>query len=290
MVGTLTFCKCALAAALVAAAAAPAESQPAAVAAPVPGPIAGPTYADLVDLALAAPVAAQVRIARAAVVKAERAPGLRPGFARFYVEAALVSLIRSPQTLPQRLSYVVDLPLDPKGKPPKLRKGGEFLVLAAPVAGKPGELRLAAPDAQIPFTPERASVLRSIIKEASSASPPPRIAGIGRAFHVPGAVRGESETQIFLQTAEGTPVSLTVLRRPGETTQWAAALSEIVDEAAEPPAPGTLLWYRLACGLPRALPRQSLAEAGSDGTAAIQADYRLVLERLGPCVRTRARG
>jgi len=279
--GTLTFCTGALAAALALAAAAPAESQAPATAAP--------TYADLADLALAAPVAARVRIAESASVKAERAPGLKPGMARFYVDAALVSLIRSPQSLSARLSYIVDLPLDSKGKAPKLRKGSEFLVLAAPVPGKPGELRLAAPDAQIPFTAERAATLRSIIREASSASPPPRIAGIGRAFHVPGAIRGESETQIFLQTAGGTPVSLTVLRRPGETPLWAVALSEIVDEAAAPPAPGTLLWYRLACGLPRSLPRQSLAEADPEGVAAIEADYRLVLERLGPCVRTRAR-
>lgn len=283
MTGTLTFCNRALAAAaLVAIAAAPAESQ--APATP------GPTYADLADLALAAPVAAQVRIAEATTVKAERAPGLKPGMTRFYVEAGLVSLIRSPQTLPARLGYIVDLPRDPRGKAPKLRKGSEFLLLAAPVPGKPGELRLAAPDAQIAFTPERAATLRSIIREASSASPPPRIAGIGRAFHVPGAIRGESETQFFLQTAAGAPVSLTVLRRPGETPLWAVALSEIVDEAAAPPAPGTLLWYRLACGLPSALPRQSLAEAGSEGAAAIEADYRLVLDQLGPCVRTRGRG
>jgi hypothetical protein len=284
--GDLTFCKRVIAAALVAAAAVPAESQAPAATAPTQ---ASMTYADLADLALDAPVVAQVRIAAATAVKAERAPDLKPGLARFYVEAALVSLIRSPQSLPARLSYVVDLPRDSKGKAPKLRKGSEFLLLAAPVPGKPGELRLASPDSQIPFTPERAATLRSIIREASSASPPPRIAGIGRAFHVPGAVRGESETQIFLQTAGGTPVSLTVLRRPGETPQWAVALSEIVDEAAEPPAPGTLLWYRLACGLPRALPRQSLAEADEQGAAAIQSDYRLVLERLGPCVRSRRR-
>ncbi|HEX8241219.1 MAG TPA: hypothetical protein VF574_15905 [Allosphingosinicella sp.] len=278
MARSLTFCRGALAAALLTVSAAPAESQVA--------PANAPTYADLADLALAAPVAAQVRVTEAVAVKAERAPGLGPGMARFYVEAALISLIRSPQSLPARLSYVVDLPRDPKGKAPRLRKGSEFLLLAAPVAGKPGELRLIAPDAQIAFTPERAATLRSIIRESSSASPAPRIAGIGRAFHVPGAIRGESETQIFLQTAGGTPVSLTVLRRPGQTAQWAVALSEIVDEAAEPPAPGTLLWYRLACGLPRALPRQSLAEAG-DSAAAIEADYRLVLERLGPCVRSR---
>lgn len=279
MAGSLTFCKGALAALLMAAAAAPAESQ----APPAPAP----TYADLADLALAAPVAAHIRILDSAAVAAERAPDLKPGMARLYVEAALVSLIRSPQSLPARLSWVVDLPRDAKGKAPKLRKGSEFLLLAAPVAGKPGELRLVAPDAQIAFTPERAETLRSIVREASSASPPPRIAGIGRAFHVPGAIRGESETQLFLQTAGGTPVSLTILRRPGQTPVWAVALSEIVDEAAEPPSPGTLLWYRLACGLPRTLPRQSLAESDAGAAAAIEADYRLVLDRLGPCARTR---
>jgi hypothetical protein len=276
---SLTFCKWASAAAAAAALAGPAESQ---------GPPApAPSYADLADLALAAPVAAQVRVAEAVAVKPERAPGVRPGFARFYVEADLVSLIRAPQSLPARLTYLVDLPRDAKGKAVKPRKGSEFLLLAAPVAGRPGELRLIAPDAQLPATPERAATLRAIVREASSAAPPPRIAGIGRAFHVPGAIRGESETQIFLQTAGGTPVSLTVLRRPGQTPLWAVALSEIVDEAAAPPAPGTLLWYRLACGLPRALPRQSLAEADAEAAAAIEADYGLVLDRLGPCVRTR---
>lgn len=275
---SLTFCKRALMAALAASLAAPAESQ--APAAPAP------TYADLADLALAAPVAAQVRVSEAVAVKPERAPGLRPGFTRFFVEADLVSLIRAPQSLPTRLAWLVDLPRDSKGKAAKPRKGSELLLLAAPVAGRPGELRLIAPDAQIPATPERAATLRAIVREASSASPPPRIAGIGRAFHVPGAIRGESETQLFLQTAGGTPVSLTVLRRPGQTAQWAVALSEIVDEAAAPPAPGTLLWYRLACGLPRSLPPQSLTEAGDD-KAAIEADYRYVLDRLGPCARTR---
>ena len=65
------------------------------------------------------------------------------------------------------------------------------------------------------------------------------------------------------------------------------ALSEIVDEAAAPPAPDTLLWYRLACTLPPRLPRQSLSEASADEARAIQSDYRVVMEGLGPCARTR---
>ncbi|MBV8685371.1 MAG: hypothetical protein JOZ90_01785 [Alphaproteobacteria bacterium] len=274
-----TFCLTLLLLAAAPAAAAPADS----------GPAAGPafTYADLADLALAAPVAAHVRVAAAIAVKDEQAPGLRPGFGRLYVEADVVALIRSAGPLPARLRYVVDLPRDAKGRTARLRKGTELLILGAPVGGRDGEVRLAAPDAQIPYTQAAAARLRAIVREASAAAPPPRITGVGKAFHVPGSLPGESETQIFLQTADRRPVSLTVLRRPGQTPQWAAALGEIVDDAAAPPAPETLLWYRLACSLPPRLPAQSLAEAEPGSGAAIEADYRLVLERLGPCTRNR---
>jgi hypothetical protein len=262
------------------AAAAPGESlQPA-------GP--EPTYADLADLALAASVAAHVRVADSILLKKEQAAGVPAGLARFYVQAEMVSLIRGPEGIPPRISYLVDLPRTSEGKAPKLRKGTEFILLASAVPGRPGELRLAAPDGQLAYAPARAERLRSILKEATARDPAPRITGIGRAFHVPGALPGESETQIFLQTSTGAPVSLNVLRRPGETPIWAVALSEIVDQAAGPPARDTLLWYRLACTLPRALPRQSLAEADSAGAAAIQQDYRVVLQGLGPCPRTRS--
>jgi hypothetical protein len=261
--------------------AAPADSQ-----APA---LAGPTYADLADLSIEAPIAAHARVARATALKDTQAAGVRAGFARLLVEAQIVSLVRAPQGLPSRVTYVVDLPRDAKGKAPKLKKGAEVLLLAVPVAGRPGEIRLAAPDAQLPYTPERAAQLRDILRETLGQDAPPRITGIGRAFNVPGAIPGESETQIFLLTADNQPVSLNVLRRPGQIPLWSVALSEIVDDAAAPPKPNSLLWYRLACTLPRALPRQSFADADGQATAAIQADYRLVLERLGPCARTRAR-
>ncbi|MDT9598081.1 hypothetical protein [Sphingosinicella rhizophila] len=247
-------------------------------------PAGEPTYADLADLALAAPVAAHVRIAEAIELEEEQAVGVPPGLARFYVEADLVTLIRSARGLPSRINYLVDMPRDAKGRAPKLRKKAEYILLAAPVSGRPDSLQLVAPDAQLAWTPARGERLRAIVKEAAAADAPPHITGIGRAFHVPGALAGESETQIFLQTEDRQPVSLTVLRRPGQTPQWAVALSEIVDEAAEPPRRETLLWYRLACTLPRALPRQSLAEAGASA-AAIQSDYELILDELGPCAR-----
>jgi hypothetical protein len=164
-----------------------------------------------------------------------------------------------------------------------------MLVLANRTANRPGELRLVAADAQIPLSPEAAEMLRSIVREASAAGAAPRIVGIGRAFHVPGSLAGESETQFFLLTADDRPISITVLRRPGEQPRWSVALSEIVDDSAAAPAPNTLLWYRLACTLPARLPPDALSEASPDESQAIQADYRLVMEGLGACVRTRVR-
>lgn len=253
------------------------------------GAVPGPTYADLADLSLSAPVAAHVRVTRAARLKGADAVNVAPGKTRFYIEADVVSLIKGPGGFAPQISYLADLPHDATGKPAKLAKKSEFLLLGSTVPGRPGELRLSAPDAQIAWTPERGEKVRKILREAAGAEAPPKITGIGRAFHVPGAIPGESETQIFLQTADGRPVSLNILRRPGQQAQWAVALSEVVDEAARPPVPETLLWYRLACTLPQALPRQSFAEAEQGHVGAIQSDYRLVLDRLGPCARTRGR-
>jgi hypothetical protein len=50
-----------------------------------------------------------------------------------------------------------------------------------------------------------------------------------------------------------------------------------------------LLWYRLACTLPPRLPASSLSEASAEESQAIQADYRLVMDGLGRCFRTRTR-
>ncbi|HEX8442823.1 MAG TPA: hypothetical protein VF631_04165 [Allosphingosinicella sp.] len=248
-----------------------------------------PTYADLADLALPAQVVAHVRVASAARLKPAEAPGLAAGRTRFYVQADVISLIRGPGEMAARVSYLVDLPNDADGKAPKLRKKEERLIFAASVPGRPGELRLLAPDAQIAAVPADAERLRAILREAAGARAAPRITGIGKAFHVPGSLPGESETQIFLLTAENRPVSLSIVRRPGQAPRWAVALSEIVDESAAAPARNSLLWYRLACGLPRTLPPQSLADADRNDAGAIRADYGLVLNQLGGCPRNRIR-
>lgn len=247
------------------------------------------TYADMADLALAAPIAAHVRVRDADALSEREAPGVPPGHRRFLVEAELVALIRGAGGLPSRISYLVDLPNDSRGRAARIRRGTEYLILATPVTGRPAELRLAARDAQLPFSAEAAARLRAILREAAAPDAPSRITGIGRAFHVPGSLPGESETQIFLQTADERPISLSVLRRPGEQPRWSVAAGEMVDEAAQVPQRETLLWYRLACTLPAALPAATLSGAAPEEARAIQADYRLVIDGLGRCARNRAR-
>lgn len=249
-------------------------------------PPTGAGYADTADLVLAAPVIADATVRSAARIKGAEAASVAPGFTRFYVEADVGALIRGAGGVPPRVGYVVDLPLDGGGRPPRLKKM-RVLLFARRVAGSADQVQLVAPDAQLGWTPQLDARTRRIAAAAVAADAPPRITGLGNAFHVPGALPGEGETQVFLTTADNQPVSLSVLRRPGEAPQWAVALSEIVDEAAAPPAPDTLLWYRLACSLPPTLPERSTASLSPADADQARTDYRVVIDALGPCGRTR---
>jgi hypothetical protein len=246
-------------------------------------------YADLADLALPAPVAVHVRVRRASLLREREAPGVAAGHRRFFVEADAVALIRGAREMPGQVRYLVDLPNDARGRPARIERRSEYLLLATTAQTDPGELRLVAHDAQLPWTPALGERLRAILREAARSDAPPRITAVGRAFHVPGSLPGESETQLFLQAEGDRPVSVSILRRPGEEPRWEVALTEIVDQGAAPPQPNSLLWYRLACTLPPALPPQSLREASEEEARAIRADYAFVLERLGPCGRSRRR-
>lgn len=256
---------------------------PAATPAPAAAPVA--TYADLADLALAAPIAAHVRLRRAVPIRGPEAAGVAPGHTRFYLEADVLALIRGEAGTPTQLRYLVDLP-DAAGRPARPQRRSEWLILARPVAGRPDEVQLVAPDAQLPFSPVLADQLRGLLREAAAADAPPAVTAIGRAFHTPGTVPGTSETQFFLRTERGQPISATVAREAGQPPRWFVSTSEFVDAGAAQPQPNTLLWYRLACFLPAQLPRASYAD-DSAHAAAITADYQLLREGLGRCQRLR---
>ncbi len=58
---------------------------------------------------------------------------------------------------------------------------------------------------------------------------------------------------------------------------------DIVDESAGAPPKDTLLWYRLACGLPAQLPASALASEEPANARAAREDYAIVRRELGPC-------
>jgi hypothetical protein len=269
--------------------AAPAAAQRSDSRAAVPAPVApGWTYADFADLALGAPIVAQVELQRAIPLRPEEAPGVPAGFTRFVIEGNVTALIRGPQGMAAQVRYLGDLPNDARGRPVSPQRRSQWLVFANPVRGRPVDIQLIAPDAAIPFTAEAGQRVRDILAASLAEDAPPAIVGIGRAFHVPGALPGSSETQFFLQNARSQPVSITVTREAGAPPRWFVSLTEFVDAGAAQPQRDTLLWYRLACTLPAQLPVASLADAG-EHRQAIAEDYRLVRQSLGACQRTRLR-
>ncbi|MGN6499927.1 MAG: hypothetical protein ACTHKM_07245 [Tsuneonella sp.] len=248
-----------------------------------------PTYADLVDLADGAGVVAHVVVKRQTTLPPERAADVAPGFARLYVEAATVALLGGRSGLGGSVAYLVDVPLDARGKVPRIKKQ-DFVLFARAVPGRPGELQLLGRHAQLPWSPALEARLRPVLTALAAPDAPPRVTGVRDALSVPGNLVGESETQIFLSVANGEPVSLNVVRRPDMAPTWGVSWSEIVDQAARPPARDTLEWYRLACFLPPALPAQANLAREPDARAQAAADYRLVLQGLGACPRNLAEG
>jgi hypothetical protein len=244
------------------------------------------TYADLVDLADSAELVLRAQLRRLIRVENERAPGLRPGWGRFYVQAETQALLSGSSLLGESLSYLVDLPLDQKGKPPKLKKQ-VVLLFARTVPNRPGELQLVAPDAQLLWTERTEAVLRAVLTELVAPNGPGQVAGVREIIHVPGTLAGEGETQIFLQTNDGSPASITVSHRPGLPPAWGASFTELVANVGRPPVRDSLEWYRLACFLPNSLPRGGNFSESPRSRSQAVADYRMVLGDLGVCRRNR---
>lgn len=258
----------------------PAGAQPPRIA--VQSATAMPSYATVATQVLGAPLVIDARIRSAARVKDAEAAGLTPGRARFYIEADVLSLIRGKAAMPTRIAYLADVPLDSRGRVPKLKKL-RVLLFARPIASQPAQVQLTGIDSQREWVPELDARVRGIIGEVLAPGAPPAITGIGNAFHVPGSLPGEGETQIFLTTAANLPVSLQILRRPGERPRWSVSTGDIVDESAGAPPKDTLLWYRLACGLPAQLPAEALAEEEPANARTAREDYALVRRELGSC-------
>jgi hypothetical protein len=249
---------------------------------PVSGPLSLLTYADAADLALAAPIVAEVRITKVKRVDGKAMP-MPAGKRRYLVNATVTALIRGSGGLEPTISYLADAQSDSLGRFASWKKA-RMMIFALPVANRPGEIRLVAPHAQQPLSAEFGVRVRRILAETLAPGAAPRVLRVGDAFHVPGSVPGEGETQIFLAADDGRPLSLSIWRNQGK---WSVSLGEIVDEGAGPPQRDTLLWYRLACFLPHTLPPASTDSLEAESARIAREDYAMVIAGLGNCARAR---
>ena len=252
----------------------------------VPPASAALSYADLADLADQAPMVIRAQPRKLVVVEAARTSGVKPGWGRYYIEAKTEGIVAGTQPLGALLRYLVDLPLDAKGKPPTIKKKSVVL-FARPVAGRPGELQLVRTDGQLLWDASLDQRLRDVLQELYAPGAPHRVTGVREAIYVPGNLAGESESQFFLATANGEPAAIAVHRSPGQAPRWSVSFSELVAAEVEPPRRDSLAWYRLACFLPRELPAEANISATPAERNAAANDYRFVIEQLGPCSRSR---
>lgn len=247
----------------------------------------GPSYADIADLTDSSQQVLRAEVRKLAAVDAERAPGLKPGWSRFYVEAKTKALIFGSGVAGEKLRYLVDLRLDAKGRPPAVKKK-DVLLFARGGAGRPGEIQLAAPDGQLLWDEPLEQRVRTLLTELHAEDAPPRIKGVREAIYVPGNLAGAGETQLFLATEDNSAAAITLTRQgAGAPPRWDVSFSEVATGDGTAPRKDTLAWYRLACFLPQQLPKGVNLSGSAAERHQADVDYRHVLADLGPCNRSR---
>ena len=157
----------------------PSPQAPAGPVAPVAAPVAH--YADLADLADSAPLVLKVLIHKVAPLEPTRAGDVRKGWARVYIEAEPMGVLLGPQVLPPSMRYLLDVPLDARGKPPVLKKQ-VVLVFAAPVVGPPGTLQLVDPDSQLPWSADLEARVRKLLADLAAPDAPGKVTGVREAM------------------------------------------------------------------------------------------------------------
>lgn len=249
-------------------------------------PATNSSYADIADLVVISPLIVDATVKKVTKVPVEQAVGVPSNIQRLVIVADVTALIRGNDGIAGQVRFLLDVPKDAKGKIPNLKKR-RYLLLGSKAAGLPGTIRLSRPDAVIEWSANNDAMLRAITKEAVIIDAPQAITGITSAFHSPGTIIGEGETQIFVQAQQNQIYSLSVFSRPGAPKRWAVSTGEVIDESAMAPQKNSLLWYRLACGLPNSLDLKVVETSDSESAVKAQADYRFILESLGRCDRTR---
>ena len=241
------------------------------------------TWTDWADLALSSPVVIRASVNRVDRLSRKEAPDVPPAEVRALVRAGLSAALKSPSVLPAEAAWRWQGPADARGRPP-FGKQADVLVFARPLDGGSDPavqpLALISRSGQQPWSAEADAIVRDVLKQAlKPGATGLMVTGVRDAFHSDGDVAGASESQFFLRTEGGAPLTLVVTRAPGARETVLVATGDLV-EMAQPVQPRTLLWRGLACGMPDQLP---VAFASSP---ALTEDWALAKRRIGACGRT----
>lgn len=241
------------------------------------------SWTDWADLALASPVVLVGTVENVDRLSRRDAPDLPPSDVRALVQVKLQTVLKAPAVMPQGAAWLWQGPANAKGRAP-FDKKEVMLAFAKPLSGgaRPDvqALQLVSPNGQQPWSQEAETQVRAILQEAlRPAAQGLMVTGISDAFRTEGDIPGTSESQFFLTTEGGRPVTLVVQHEPGREPVVLAGAGDLVDRA-QPIRPQTLLWRGLACGLPAQLPT-ALSERNG-----LSADYRLAKASIGACGRT----
>ncbi|WP_199553907.1 hypothetical protein [Sandaracinobacteroides hominis] len=259
-------------------------AQPKPAATPQTAPL---SWTDWADLVLASPVILSATVDDVDRLGRKQAPDVPPGQVRALVTARLTAALKSPSVLPAAAAWLWQGEADARGRAP-FSKALPVLVFGSPMTGggdpSVQPLRLTAAHAQQPWSGASEATVRSILAEAlKPAAQGLMVTAVKDGFHSEGDVPGRSESQFFLSTEGGRPLTLVVSRTAGTEPTVRVATGDLVDRAA-PVQRQTLLWRGLACGMPRALPASLAANP------ALSADYAAARTSIGVCGRTVPQG
>lgn len=242
------------------------------------------SYDDIMSITLESELVVDIVAKKIKNLPASQSVGVRPDRKRVLIIAEVQSLIRGKTGLNSEVSFLFDAPIDSRGKIPKLKKL-RFVAFGRHISGRNDFIRLTHTASMLLYSESLNNRVRNSIREVIADNAPQKITSISSAFHSPGTIIGEGETQIFLNTEFGQPMAISVTSKQGQNRRWSVSTSEVIDINATEPRRFSLLGYRLACSLPRSLSPSIIESINQDNREKLLSDYKLVIDSIGLCQR-----
>ena len=88
-----------------------------------------------------------------------------------------LALLSGPSAVGESLNYLVDVPMDARGRPERL-KDREMLLFADLVPSRPGAIQLTGRNAQLDYSPELEARVRPVLAALLARDKPPVVSAI----------------------------------------------------------------------------------------------------------------